>query len=120
MLSAGVSVVTGAGGGIGGATALLLAKKGLAVVLVGRQAQGLENCAQKISESVNSARCAVVMGDVGDEAAWSRIFAEAQRRFGGVDVLVNAAGDLKLSELAETSLEDFEQTLAGNLRGSFL
>lgn len=84
-----IAVVTGAGTGIGKATALALLGDGWSVVLAGRRAEPLEQVAQ---ESGAGARVLAVPTDVGDPASVQALFAAAVERFGRVDLLFNNAG----------------------------
>jgi NAD(P)-dependent dehydrogenase (short-subunit alcohol dehydrogenase family) len=84
-----IAVVTGAGTGIGKATALALLGDGWSVVLAGRRAEPLDQVAQ---ESGAGARVLAVPTDVGDPASVQALFAAAVERFGRVDLLFNNAG----------------------------
>ena len=81
-----VAIVTGAGSGIGRATALALAQSGVRVVLAARTQQNLEVVAHDITTSGGTAL--VVPTDVGEEAQVERLVARAQERFGRLDILV--------------------------------
>jgi 3-oxoacyl-[acyl-carrier protein] reductase len=59
-----------------------------------------------------------VRTDVADEGAVDELFAAASDRFGGVDVVVNAAGVMKLSPIADLDLDDFDRMVRTNLRGT--
>lgn len=85
-----VALVTGAGRGIGRATAVELGKAGYTVVLTARSADQLEETAAMIRAA--SATAHPVAGDVTDEEFVSRLFTEIRDRFGRIDVLVNNAG----------------------------
>jgi 3-oxoacyl-[acyl-carrier protein] reductase len=80
-------VVTGASRGIGLATARALVAEGARVLLVGRDDGALAEAAEKLTADV-----ATIAADVTDPDAAERIAAKCERRFGGVDVLVNNAG----------------------------
>lgn len=85
------AVVTGAGDGIGRATARLLAAEGARVLLVGRRAGPLETLAAEIAAD-GGAPCVVVPVDVTDADAPVRIRAEVERAWGSLEILVNNAG----------------------------
>ena len=87
-----VALVTGAGSGIGRATALRFAEEGASVVCVGRS----ENAGQ-VAEQIGE-QAVGVRADVGEEDDVRRMFAEAVERFGRVDVLVNNAGIYPLAD----------------------
>jgi meso-butanediol dehydrogenase / (S,S)-butanediol dehydrogenase / diacetyl reductase len=108
------AIVTGAGTGIGRATAHALAEDGYAVALVGRRQKPLEEVAGELPEA------AVLAADVGDPAAASAAVTGAVERFGGVDVLVNNAGVGESAPVLEETLERWEETLRVNLTGAFL
>jgi NAD(P)-dependent dehydrogenase (short-subunit alcohol dehydrogenase family)/enamine deaminase RidA (YjgF/YER057c/UK114 family) len=112
----GVAVVTGAGRGIGAATARALADAGLSVVLAARTREQVERQAAELGAS---RRTKAVVCDVTEEAsvlALSRAAAE----LGPVSVLVNNAGAAASMPLARTSLEEWNRLLAANATGAFL
>jgi len=110
-------VVTGAGTGIGAATARLLAEKGLAVALVGRRRELLEETAASIA--ADGGRAHVLADDLGDPEAPARIVDGTLEALGGLDVLVNNAATIKTGPLEAYSLEDFDRHVAVNIRGIF-
>src|SRR5689334_18028988 len=83
-----VIVVTGATSGIGRATALLATERGASVVVVARRAPLLES----LIAGLPSSRAHLIAADVTKEADRVKIVEEARKRFGAIDVLVNAAG----------------------------
>jgi len=112
-----VAVVTGAGTGIGAATARLLAEKGLAVALVGRRRELLEETAASIAAA--GGRAHVAADDLVDPEAPARIVDGTLEALGGLDVLVNNAATIKTGPLEAYSLEDFEHHVAVNIRSIF-
>ena len=112
-----VAVVTGAGTGIGAATARLLAEKGLAVALVGRRRELLEETAASIAAA--GGRAHVVADDLADPEAPARIVDGTLEALGGLDVLVNNAATIKTGPLEAYSLEDFDRHVAVNIRSIF-
>ncbi len=84
------AIVTGAGSGVGLATARLLARHGMNVALVGRRAQRCDAAAAEITQAGGAALSCPA--DVGDAAAVEAMTLTVAERFGGVDVLVNNAG----------------------------
>ena len=114
-----VAVVTGGSGGIGRAVAERLAADGQAVVVhyAGNRAAADETVAA-ITSAGGSA--VAVGGDVADEAAMGALFDEAERRFGGVDVVVNTAGIMLLGPVAAFDLADFDRMHRTNVRGTFV
>ena len=112
-----VAVVTGAGTGIGAATARLLAEKGLAVALVGRRRELLEETAASIAAA--GGRAHVLADDLADPEAPARIVDGTLEALGGLDVLVNNAATIKTGPLEAYSLEDFDRHVAVNIRSIF-
>ena len=112
------AIVTGSSQGIGAAVAERLAADGLAVVVNYSRSSGpAEELVRKIEGT--GGRAVALKADVSDPAAVAQLFAQAEAVFGGVDVLVNNAGIMKLAPIAETSDELFDQTVAINLKGVF-
>lgn len=113
-----VSLVTGAGRGLGRAMALGLSQAGAQVMLVDVQADDLARVEAEIVAAGGRAASAVV--DVGDEDQVRACMAEALGRFGGLHVLVNNAGVTSRSPLEDLPGEDWERVLRVNLGGTFL
>ncbi len=113
-----VAIVTGASRGIGAAIAERLARDGFTVVInYAGNAALAEALAAKIEAAGGHALTA--QADVSDAAAVRRMFDAAETAFGGVDVLVNNAGVMALSPLANTTDADFDKLIAINLKGTF-
>ena len=112
-----VAVVTGAGTGIGAATARLLAEKGLAVALVGRRRPLLEEVASEIEGA--GGRAHVLPADLAEEDAPPAIVEKTLEVFGRLDVLVNNAATIKTGALENYTLDDFDQHIAVNVRAIF-
>lgn len=110
-----VVAITGASGGIGEATALLLAEQGARVVLGARRADRLEALADRIAASGGEAAWAVV--DVRRRTDLTDLVALAEDRFGQLDVLVNNAGIGPISALDALRVEDWDAMIDVNLRG---
>ncbi|MBR0662851.1 SDR family oxidoreductase [Roseomonas hellenica] len=113
-----VAIVTGASRGIGAAIAERLACDGFTVVVnyAGSQAP-TEALVRKIEAAGGHALAA--QADVADAEAVARMFDAAEAAFGGVDVLVNNAGIMKLATLADSDDALFDSQIATNLKGSF-
>lgn len=112
------ALITGASRGIGAAIAQRLGRDGFAVIV---NYAGNEAEAAKVVEAIIAAGGSAVWhkADVSDPGAVARMFDEAERAFGGVDVLVNNAGIMTLAPLGESSDELFDRQIAVNLRGTF-
>jgi 3-oxoacyl-[acyl-carrier protein] reductase len=113
-----VVIVTGASRGIGAAIAERLAKDGMTVIVnYSGNAAPAEALVEKIEKAGGQARAH--QADVGDSAAVGRMFEAAEAAFGGVDVLVNNAGIMKLGSIAESDDALFDSQIAVNLKGTF-
>jgi 3-oxoacyl-[acyl-carrier protein] reductase len=112
-----VAIVTGGSRGIGRAVVTRLAQDGFAVVInyAGNQAEA-EAAVKEITTA--GGRAIAVQADVADETAVAVLFDRAEAEFGGVDVVVNAAGRMKLAPLAEFDLADADDVLRTNVRGT--
>ncbi len=112
------AIITGSSKGIGAAVAQRLAADGLAVAInYSNGADAADALVSKIQAAGGTA--VAIKADVSDPAAVAALFEHTEQAFGGVDVLVNNAGIMKLALLAETSDELFDQTIAINLKGAF-
>ncbi len=112
------AIVTGASKGIGAAVAKRLAADGFHTV-VNYSSSAAE--AEEVVAVVEAAggRAIAIRADVADASAVKMLFDRAETEFGAVDVLVNNAGVLKLSPLADVTDEDYERQIAINLTGTF-
>ncbi len=114
-----IALVTGAGSGIGEASAKALAGAGFTVVLTGRRAGPLEAVAAAITES--GGRAWAIAADVSDESAVEALFEEIETRFGRLDLLFNNAGIRTPSiPLDELDVAHWTAAVAVNLTGTFL
>ncbi|OBF30905.1 short-chain dehydrogenase [Mycobacterium sp. ACS1612] len=111
-------LVTGGGSGIGQATVLRILDEGGQVVAADISEAGLKDTVAKAQR--HGERLSTVVVDVASEQSVTEGVAEAVRRLGGLDALVNAAGILRSAHFLDTSLADFEQVLRINLIGTFL
>ncbi len=113
-----VAIVTGASRGIGAAVAERLAKDGFAMIVnYSGDAKPADALVKKIEGSGGHALA--VKADVSDPAAVRAMFDQAAATFGGIDVLINNAGIMKLAKLTDSDDALFDQQIAINLKGSF-
>ncbi len=114
-----VAIVTGAGSGIGRATALALLREGYAVVLAGRRSEALAETAALAGTA--SSRALAVPADVTDPASVRALFEKAREAFGRLDLLFNNAGTgapaVPLEDLTD---EQWRRVVDVNLTGAFL
>lgn len=113
-----VAIVTGSSRGIGAAIARRLAADGFAVVVnyAGRAADA-ETVVGEIRAAGGKAES--LQADVSSAAEVAELFDRTETLFGGVDVLVNNAGIMKLSPLGDTDDASFDRQMAVNLKGTF-
>lgn len=113
-----VAIVTGASRGIGAAIARRLAADGFTIVV---NYAGNARDAEAVAAGIEAAggRALTHQADVSDAAAVARMFAAAESAFGGVDVLVNNAGIMKLATLAESDDALFDSMMNINVKGTF-
>ncbi|GAC1368512.1 MAG: 3-oxoacyl-ACP reductase FabG [Ktedonobacteraceae bacterium] len=113
-----VAIITGAGRGIGRATAQLFARAGARVVLFSRTRAQLEAAAAEINAAGGSALS--IVGDVAREEDVQALFQQARERYGRLDILVNCAGIVAVRPFVEMDTETWDQVININLRGTFL
>ena len=114
-----VALVTGAGTGIGKASAKALARAGYAVVLAGRRKEPLDAVAKEIEAA--GGKALAVPTNVGDPAQVKALFAKTKQTFGRLDVLFNNAGmGAPPVPLEEVSYEKWMEVVAANFTGVFL
>jgi len=111
-----VLLVTGATSGIGKATALRFAAAGANVVAVGRDSVALA----ELRQTVGAVQCLTISADVSLESEIAGVVAKARETFGGIDVLVNAAGHISSGTIENTALPAWDAMMGINLRAPFL
>lgn len=113
-----IAIVTGAGGGIGGACARLLAREGAAVVPTDIDGPSLDETVESIE--AGGGRVLPVEHDVSDESGWKRLIDRVNEELGPPDVLVNNAGLGSFGLLPDISLEEWRDLMQVNVEGVFL
>lgn len=118
-LSGKVALVTGAGSGIGRASAIMLARHGAKVVCLGRTPEEMQKVADEIAGAGGEA--IAVRADISDPAELARAVEETIGRWGRLDiVLANAGVNGVWAPIEELKVEEWEQTIRINLTGTFL
>ena len=113
-----VAIITGAAGGIGGATARLFLDLGASVMLTDRDAPRLSEAEQRLAAAD---RVATATADSADEQATEAVVAAAVERFGKLDIMVANAGiEGTLKPVDQLALDGFEQVLRTNILGVWL
>jgi meso-butanediol dehydrogenase/(S,S)-butanediol dehydrogenase/diacetyl reductase len=110
-----VAIITGAGSGIGQATARRFAEEGARLVLN----DVVEDYVRELEASLE-ADFRTVVGDVALEETALRLAATAREEFGRIDVLVNNVGHLSVAEITELPVEEWDALMATNVRSMFL
>ncbi|MGV9652707.1 SDR family oxidoreductase [Streptomyces sp. NPDC001953] len=114
-----VALVTGGSGGIGHAVVERLARDGFAVAV---HYAGNKDKADDLVEAITAdgGRAIAVGGDVADEQDMAAAFDAGEAAFGGIDVLVNTAGMMRLGPLVELDLDLLDRMHRTNIRGTFV
>ena len=112
-----VALVTGATSGIGQACAIALATAGAKVACVGRKDNALQDVAKRIRALDTEAL--PIQADLSSSADAERAVNETVKAFGGIDVVVNAAGHISSGTIETTSLEAWDEMMNVNVRAAF-
>src|SRR5687768_3943123 len=114
-----VAIVTGASGGIGRSVAERLAADGLRVVV---HYSGNPDAADQAVAAITAAggTATAIRADVADVDEVAALFDRAEHLYGGVDVVVHAAGIMRLAPLTDLALDDFDRMHRTNVRGTFV
>ncbi|MFP4050774.1 MAG: SDR family NAD(P)-dependent oxidoreductase [Thermoplasmata archaeon] len=112
------AIVTGASRGIGRGIALKFAEEG---AVVGINYNSSEDKAKDVLKKVNKKSEGVLLkGDVGDRGDARLVIKDFVKEYGGLDILVNNAGIYYRKDLEETTIEEYEKTMAVNTKGPFM
>lgn len=114
-ISGKAALITGGASGIGLATAKRFVEEGALVTITDRDVQGGERAADAMGD-----RCRFVQHDVTDEAGWDVVVADCVKAHGRLDILVNSAGIFRKASIEHTTLNEWRDTIAVNLEGTFL
>lgn len=109
-----VAIITGAARGLGEADARLLAQEGAQVVITDIDVEQGKKTADSIKGAI------FIHHDVRNEAHWTEVVAETVKQFGRLDVLVNNAGIVDFTSIADSSLERFRFINSVMVEGTFL
>jgi len=112
------AIITGAGSGIGKASALLFAEQGAAIVIADADAKGGADAADEIREAGGEA--IFVHGDISEPEGANEMARKAVERFGKIDVLYNNAGVSGVGALHEIEPEAWDRVMKVNVRGVYL
>lgn len=115
-----VAVITGAGSGIGEASAYRLAREGATVILAGRTLSKLERVAAAINEAAEETKAYCFAADVTNSEDVEKLGLYIEEEFGSLHVLINCAGASKKSKILETTEKDWDDVQAVNLKSIFL
>lgn len=118
MTNAKVAIITGASRGIGAAVAKRLAGDGVKVTV--NYAGSLEAATETVEAIEQAGGTAVaIRADVADPAQVAALFDETESQFGGVDIVVAAAGIMRPALMAQASDDDYTEQVEVNIRGTF-
>jgi len=115
-------VVTGAGSGIGRATAIRFAEEGASVVLVGRTAETLEETAKELPQDrtwIHTDNYLIITCDISVQSQVQEMVERAIDKFGKIDILINNAGKATQGKITDLSAEDWRSAIDVNLNGTF-
>jgi 3-oxoacyl-[acyl-carrier protein] reductase len=113
-----IAVITGAGKGIGRATAEIFLKEGASLVLNTRTKADLDSFVKEHSEDMD--RILTIAGDVSDEKVIQQIIKETIGEFKRIDILVNNAGFGKFTEMVNSTTQDFDDMFGTNVRALYI
>ena len=113
-----VAIVTGGGGGIGGAIALRFAREGAKIVIAEIDAKAAKNRIDEIT--ANGGEAIFVITDVTNKRSVQQMVRETAKRWGRIDILVNVAGGSRIKEVIDIDDSEWDQVVNLNLKSVFL
>ena len=116
-ISGKTALITGAGRGIGRATAIAFAKEGINVGLVGRTLENLQNVAEELKEF--DVKVAIAAADVANIESITTAVESIRAELGAIDILVNNAGISKFGKFLDLSPEDWTNIVDVNVKGVY-
>ncbi|MFJ7952910.1 3-ketoacyl-ACP reductase [Lysinibacillus sp. NPDC096418] len=117
IISGKTALITGAGRGIGRATAIAFAKEGINVGLVGRTLENLQNVAEELKEF--DVKVAIAAADVANMESITEAVESIRAELGAIDILVNNAGISKFGKFLDLSPEDWTNIVDVNVKGVY-
>lgn len=111
------ALITGAGRGIGRATAIAFAKEGINVGLIGRTFENLEKVAKELEEY--EVKVTVAVADVSENDSVMAAVDHVKSELGPIDILINNAGISKFGEFLDLTPEEFKNIIDVNLMGMY-
>lgn len=114
------AIITGSGRGIGRETAILLAKKGIDVLVCSRTLAETKETVERIKSLPGAGNAVGMKCDAGNALEVDNLVRQAVAKFGGIDILVNNAGIVFVKSVIETTEEEWDETIDSNLKSAFL
>jgi 3-oxoacyl-[acyl-carrier protein] reductase len=116
MLKGKITIITGAAGGIGSATARLLAQHGAVLVLTDIRSKEL----QKLSETIKASGAEVldIEHDIREPESWMSLVEKVRKKYGRIDILINNAGVIQPGEVEKISLDELHHQVSVNFLGT--
>jgi NAD(P)-dependent dehydrogenase (short-subunit alcohol dehydrogenase family) len=115
-----IALITGAGSGLGKATAQLFAQEGARVIVADISQRRAEAVAAEINGQARRKKALAVRADVANKAEVEGMVAEARARFGPITILVNNAGIAQIKNFLEISPAEWQRMLDVHMKGTFL
>jgi NAD(P)-dependent dehydrogenase (short-subunit alcohol dehydrogenase family) len=114
------AIITGGSRGIGKEVAILLAKKGINVVICSRNHNEISRVVEEIKAMYHASEVLGLRCDISISIEVNSLIKSTVERFGGIDILINNAGIVFVKKLIDTLEEEWDQTINTNLKGAFL